>query len=135
MSDTDKRRLQPLSNFEKVRQFERKFRNPAPPVPTKPTEEQEELRLRLIDEERRELGHAMEEGNLQDTADALADLLYVVYGAAVSFGINIDICFADVHEKNMQKMPEGGEGIVDPGGKILKPEGWTPPDHSWLGEW
>lgn len=40
-------------------------------------------------------------------ADALADLLYVVYGAAVAYGINIDPVFGEVHRSNMTKFIDG----------------------------
>lgn len=40
-------------------------------------------------------------------ADAIADLLYVVYGAAVAYGINIDPVFGEVHRSNMTKFIDG----------------------------
>lgn len=61
-----------------------------------------------------------------ETADALADLLYVVYGAAVAYGTNIDQVFGAVHNSNMEKFGPGSGKNVD--GKWLKPPGWTPPD-------
>jgi predicted HAD superfamily Cof-like phosphohydrolase len=48
------------------------------------------LRLDLIDEEIKELNQAIETNDFVETRDALADILYVVYGMADVLGINID---------------------------------------------
>lgn len=48
------------------------------------------LRIDLIDEEIKELNHAIETNDFIETRDALADILYVVYGMADVLGINID---------------------------------------------
>ncbi len=85
-----------------------------------------DLRIALIKEE---LGELEEAGRLQDLtkiADALADLLYVVYGTAVSYGIDIEPLFLEVHHSNMSK---GDPAIVRASnGKILKSRNWTPPN-------
>lgn len=61
-----------------------------------------------------------------DAADALADLLYVVYGAAVAWGIHIDPVFGAVHNANMEKFGPGSYSRED--GKWLRPPDWTPPN-------
>lgn len=61
-----------------------------------------------------------------DLADAIADLLYVVYGAAVAWGIRIDPVFGAVHAANMEKFGPGGYERAD--GKWMKPPNWKPPD-------
>lgn len=61
--------------------------------------------------------------DFDDTIDGLCDLLYVVYGAAVTFGIDLFPFFSEVHRSNMAKT--GGGNRED--GKVLKPDGWTPP--------
>jgi predicted HAD superfamily Cof-like phosphohydrolase len=48
------------------------------------------LRIELIREESEELETATNEDDLIEVVDALADILYVTYGAAVAHGINID---------------------------------------------
>lgn len=53
------------------------------------------LRLNLIDEEIEELNHAIATNDFVETRDALADILYVVYGMADVLGINIDTLFID----------------------------------------
>ena len=41
---------------------------------------------------------------MTEVIDALGDILYVVYGAGVTFGINLDEAFRIVHESNMSKL-------------------------------
>jgi predicted HAD superfamily Cof-like phosphohydrolase len=48
------------------------------------------LRFSLIQEEVNELFEAYNDNNLTEILDALTDILYVVYGAGVSFGIDLD---------------------------------------------
>ena len=47
-------------------------------------DETQVLRLRLINEELEELEEAMGEQNVVEIADALADLVYVIYGTAIT---------------------------------------------------
>lgn len=67
------------------------------------------------------------EPNIVAAADALADLLYVVYGAAVSWGVKIDPVFMAVHFANMRKFGPGSYQRED--GKWMKPPDWFPPDE------
>lgn len=62
--------------------------------------------------------------DLVEAADALADIIYVVEGTNLEFGINGKQVFEEVHRSNMAKA--GGKRRAD--GKVLKPDGWTPPD-------
>lgn len=62
----------------------------------------------------------------EDFVDGLADLLYVTFGAAVTAGVDIEPHFDEVHRANMTKENGGTRGD----GKIMKPEGWVPPDHT-----
>lgn len=82
-----------------------------------------ELRAALIEEEARETCDAILRGDLVEAIDGLCDVIYVVCGTAVEFGIDLAPFFAEVHRTNMAK--EGGSTRAD--GKILKPEGWEPP--------
>ena len=80
------------------------------------------LRTRLIHEEFEELKQAMAKNDLAGIAKELADLLYVVYGTAVSYGINMDPVFLEVHRSNMSKV--GGYKRDD--GKWIKPATYSP---------
>ncbi len=82
-------------------------------------------RVRLIFEEASEFATACSNQDMPEIADAIADLLYVTYGAAVEFGINIAPIFADVHVTNMSKT-----GGADAGGKITKGPDFVPPDST-----
>ena len=66
--------------------------------------------------------------NTLDTIDGICDLLYVLFGAAVTMGFDVDPFFAEVHRANMTKLT--GPKRAD--GKQLKPEGWKPPDHKGI---
>jgi predicted HAD superfamily Cof-like phosphohydrolase len=81
------------------------------------------LRASLIREESKEVTDAIDAGDIVETADGLCDLIYVCLGAALEFGIDLGPIFDEVHQTNMAK--EGGPTRSD--GKILKPEGWEPP--------
>ena len=78
-------------------------------------------RVRLIQEEAAELTTALHEKKILDVADALGDLLYVVYGAALACGIPINAVFAEVHRANMTKP------ALDKHGKGGKEAGYRPP--------
>lgn len=93
-------------------------------VPAMPSQRVRELRLALVEEEMYELADALDWQDLPGIADAIADLLYVTFGTAVACGIDIGPIWREVHKTNMAKV--GGPTRGD--GKVLKPEGWEPPD-------
>jgi predicted HAD superfamily Cof-like phosphohydrolase len=78
----------------------------------------------LIHEEWEETRNAIRLGNIEKIADGLVDLLYVVIGAGVEYGIDLDAVWKEVHAANMRK--DGG-GVRDDG-KIMKPVGWIGPN-------
>lgn len=82
--------------------------------------------LALIVEEAAETVEAHLRSDLAAYADGLADLLYVLLGAACERGIRMQPIFREVHRANMGKI-EGGERHPETG-KFMKPEGWRPPD-------
>ena len=86
------------------------------------------LRVDLIDEELNELREATGKQDLVGIADALTDLLYVVYGAGHAYGINLDDCFAEVHRSNMSKLDDESQPIYREDGKVLKGPNYIPPD-------
>lgn len=91
--------------------------------------ERAQLRIDLINEEAKETTSAMASGDLPQIADGLADLIYVSIGAALEFGIPLGAVWAEVQRSNMAKVdPSTGKVRKRADGKVLKPEGWTPPD-------
>lgn len=81
-----------------------------------------EFRCALIEEEAAEFRTALEQGDIVGVADAIADLLYVVYGAALTFGIPIREVFAEVHRSNMTKLVHGGPVYRDDGKLVKGPD-------------
>lgn len=61
-------------------------------------------------------------------AKELADLVYVAYGTAITYGIDLDEVLKAVHESNMSKVGPNGEIDRRPDGKILKPPTYKAPD-------
>ena len=108
------------TNFDKVKIFMDAFGQETLKKPTLPSDELAELRLDLISEEVGELYSALAEKNIVQIADALTDILYVVYGAGHAFGIDLDDCFREVHESNMSKLGADGKPIYREDGKVLK---------------
>lgn len=111
-----------------VEQFHAAFKAPiglAPSVDVTP--ELKELRIELIREELKELQDALDACDVVETADALGDLLFVVYGAGVCFGIDLGPVFEEIAASNMSKLDTNGEPIFRFDGKVLKgPNYWKP---------
>lgn len=116
----------PASNADKVRIFHDALKVVTPTRPTIISSDRLSLRADLIQEEFGEWLDAHFTGDIVEVADALADLLYVVYGTAHEYGLPIDRLFAEVHRSNMTKF-DHGEIPKRADGKALKPVGWEPP--------
>ncbi len=102
------------------------------PLRLTPTSEvgsaQVRLRQALIEEEVGELTVAAARGDLVGIADALADIVYVAYGTAHVYGIDLDAVLTEVHASNMTKLGADGRPVRRPDGKILKGPDYRPPD-------
>jgi predicted HAD superfamily Cof-like phosphohydrolase len=110
-----------------TRAFQTAFGAPMPEKPTMLDEDRAKLRQKLLQEEVTELKKS---DNLEDVADALCDILYIAYGTAHEYGMadRITLMFDEVHKANMAKLGEDGKPIYRKDGKVLKPEGWSPPN-------
>lgn len=86
------------------------------------------LRMALIDEEYEELRAAVSLNDVIGAADALADLVYVLYGAALTWGIPLSSVLAEVHRSNMTKLGADLRPIRREDGKVLKGPNYQPPD-------
>jgi len=84
-----------------------------------------EFRQGLLQSEVDELQQAVSENDLVEIADALADIIYVAYGTALTYGINVDEVLYLVHQSNMTKSPP-----TTPGGKAVKGPDYRAPDVS-----
>lgn len=63
-----------------------------------------------------------------ETADALGDLVYVVYGMALEMGIPLSDVLAEIQASNMSKLGSDGLPIYREDGKVLKGPGFFAPD-------
>ena len=95
------------TNYQKVVEFNKTFGHPAYDKPNHEfwnDQKLVKLRVDLIKEEFNELQKAVEEKDMIESADALADILYVVYGMMAVMGINGDVAMGLVHDSNMSKI-------------------------------
>lgn len=82
--------------------------------------------LKLITEEYFEL---QESKTQLDQLDALIDILVVTIGAIHSMGADAEGAWREVMRSNLSKIdPETGKVNKREDGKVLKPEGWMPPE-------
>lgn len=87
-----------------------------------------ELYLDLIQEELGELLEAVDDSDNVEVFDALLDIIVVCIGAGHSLGLPMQAGWEEVVRSNMAKIdPTTGLVRRREDGKILKPEGWTPP--------
>lgn len=86
------------------------------------------LRITLHEEEHKELAEALREGDRAHIARELADVVYIAYGTAHAFAIDLDAAVTEVHRAAMSKLVGPGLPLVREDGKILKPPGFVAPD-------
>ena len=63
-----------------------------------------------------------------ETADALADLVYVIYGMALETGIDLASVLAEVQRSNMSKLGADSKPVYREDGKVLKGPDYFPPN-------
>ena len=101
--------------MELVREFMLTFQQFIPDRPALPDSLTQNLRYRLIDEEAQELAAAT---NAVEYIDAIGDLLYVVYGAAIAAGFTaqqVESAVYEIHRSNMSKLWSEDELVNVPG--------------------
>ena len=92
------------------------------------TEDNAILYAKLIDEEYEELREACFDDNNTERLDACMDLIWVILGYCHMKGFDVDGAWKEVARSNLSKIdPTTGKVIKREDGKVLKPEGWTPP--------
>lgn len=117
------------SLLDDVRAFHVACDVPVLDMPCCPPEDRAILRSKLLGEEYQEVIQAIWAEDIEEIADGLADLIYVAVGTALEYGIPLDRVWAEVQRSNMAKIdPSTGKVTKRHDGKVLKPEGWTPPD-------
>jgi len=107
---------------KQIKDFMVSAKQSCPTSPCLPPPSIRQFRLNLIGEEFIELANALgftanfdatnfetepKWENLVATADAIADLMYVILGTAVACGIDMEPIFQEVHRSNMTKFIDG----------------------------
>ena len=97
--------MQKIDSLNQVAEFHKTFNAPILDTPQIPSQQRCKLRVDLLQEELKELAEAIENNDLVEIADALADIQYVLSGAVLEFGLGesfIDL-FNEVQRSNMSK--------------------------------
>ena len=110
--------------LDMVRQFARTYKQSLD-LPWMKDTDKDLLRLVLVKEEYAEVLSATE---AEDLLKELADLVYVTYGYAATFGWDLDEAVRRVHASNMSKLDDKGEPIYREDGKVLKGPNYQEPD-------
>jgi predicted HAD superfamily Cof-like phosphohydrolase len=108
--------------------FHATYGAPVADIPSRLSEDREDLRIGLIEEEFKELKEAIAAGDVVETYDAAIDIVYVTLGLLVEMGIDIQPGWDEVQRSNMSKLGADGRPIISrgleedgfPKGKVLK---------------
>jgi predicted HAD superfamily Cof-like phosphohydrolase len=123
------------SMMEAVREFHSAFHLPIAAEPKDcVANDLADLRIALLREEFEEYLDDVELEDVVDIADALGDIVYIAYGTAITYGIDLDAVLREIHKSNMSKLGPDGKPILREDGKVLKGEGYRAPDLRWLKE-
>lgn len=88
------------------------------------------LRYKLMREENEEYLEAAQEGDMEEVADALGDMLYILCGTILEHGLQhkIEEVFEEIQRSNMSKLGADGRPIYREDGKVLKGPNYFKPD-------
>ena len=117
-----------MTQFDKVKEFHEVYGLAISEQPTEPSAEERNLRMALLAEEFAEYVEAETNNDLVEIADALGDMLYIIYGTCVSYGIPINEVFDEIHRSNLSKLGEDGSPIYREDGKVMKGPYYFKPD-------
>ena len=102
-----------------------------PSVPQQMVSDQAELYKKLIKEEVEEFWEAEAVSDDVEQIDACFDMMWVIIGYMKSRGWDCEGIWDEGAKSNLSKIdPDTGKVIRREDGKILKPEGWKPPDFT-----
>jgi predicted HAD superfamily Cof-like phosphohydrolase len=90
--------------------------------------EVKELRINLIKEEFKELMEGLDNNDTVEIADGACDLIYVIVGTMISYGLPTDRLFREVHRSNMTKTPVKAKRGKKYGTKTPKGPDYIAPD-------
>ena len=97
--------MEQINSLNQVADFHKTFNAPILDTPQIPSSQRCELRVSLLQEELNELKEAIDNNDLVEIADSLADLQYVLSGAVLEFGLGNKFVelFNEVQRSNMSK--------------------------------
>lgn len=100
-----------------------------PATPQKTVSDQAQLYKQLIEEEVTEFWEAEAVGDDVEEIDACFDMIWVIVGYMKSRGWDCEGIWDEGAKSNLSKIdPVTGSVRKRADGKIMKPEGWQPPD-------
>ena len=92
------------------------------------TNENSGLYANLIKEEVEEFFVSRRDNDEVEQLDACMDMIWVILGYCYMKGYDVNGAWNEVARSNLAKIdPATGKVIKRQDGKVLKPEGWTPP--------
>jgi len=117
------------SKEQLVEMFNKAFDIPVKRKPTLLSEEEYQLKFKLLNEELNEYLEACIQGDIVEVADAIVDMQYILSGIIIGHGFQdlFDDLFIEVHESNMSKL-ENGKVLRRKDGKVLKGKNYFKPD-------
>ena len=97
--------MKKIDALNQVAEFHKTFNAPILETPQIPSKDRCDLRVSLLQEELNELSEAINNNDLVEVADALADIQYVLTGAVLEFGLGEKFVelFNEVQRSNMSK--------------------------------
>ena len=75
------------------------------------------------------LTSAVEAGDFLRFEQSLVDMLTILECLIATYGFDDYAHFGEVHSANMRKLGPDGKPIYRADGKVIKPAGWTGPNH------
>lgn len=127
--ELEKLLVEPTNHMD-VLAFYNKFGIPIQEEPALLDRETLRFRTARMVEELAEFCAAHGAGDLEEAADALIDLAYILHGTAISMGIPWGLCWKEVHNANMRKelAADATQSRHRFKMDIIKPEGWVAPN-------
>lgn len=97
--------MKKIDALNQVAEFHKTFNAPILETPQIPSKERCDLRINLMQEELNEIKDAIENDDLVEISDGLCDLMYVLVGSILEFGLGEKFVelFDEVQRSNMSK--------------------------------